>query len=79
MIREQKHQYTRDRISQVNKLVFFYGNVAAEWVSERMKAALQLILSNQYPVKDFFVFMLPPHKDPNDKISEQQFKGKCGK
>ena len=35
-----------DRISQVNKLVFFYGNVAAEWVSERMKAALQLILSN---------------------------------
>ncbi|MEP6951135.1 MAG: toll/interleukin-1 receptor domain-containing protein [Ginsengibacter sp.] len=63
-----------DRISQVNKLVFFYGNVAAEWVSERMKAALQLILSNQYPVKDFFVFMLPPHKDPNDKIAQQQFK-----
>jgi TIR domain len=63
-----------DRISQVNKLIFFYGNVAAEWVSERMKAALQLILSNQYPVKDFFVFMLPPHKDPNDKIAEQQFK-----
>ena len=63
-----------DRISQVNKLVFFYGKVAAEWVSERMKAALQLILSNQYPVKEFFVFMLPPHKDPHDKIAEQQFK-----
>ncbi len=63
-----------DRISQVNKLVFFYGNVAAEWVSERMKAALQLILSNQYPVKEFFVFMLPPHKEANDKIAEQQFK-----
>ncbi len=63
-----------DRISQVNKLVFFYGNVAAEWVSERMKAALQLILTNQYPLKEFFVFMLPPHKEPNDKIIEQQFK-----
>jgi len=63
-----------DRISQVNKLVFFYGNVAAEWVSERMKAALQLIKSNQYPSKEFIVFMLPPHKDPNDKIVEQGFK-----
>ncbi len=63
-----------DRISQVNKLIFFYGNVAAEWVAERMKAARQLIVSNQYPVKDFFVLMLPPHKDPNDNIVEQQFK-----
>ena len=63
-----------DRISQVNKLVFFYGNVAADWVVERMKAAKQLILSNRYPLKEFVVLMLPPHKDPNDKIIEQQFK-----
>ncbi len=63
-----------DRISQVNKLIFFYGNIAADWVAERMKAARQLIVSNHYPVKDFFVLMLPPHKDPNDNIIEQQFK-----
>lgn len=63
-----------DRIGLVNKLVFFYGNVAADWVAERMKAALQFIVSNKYPLKEFFVLMLPPHKDPNDKIIEQRFK-----
>ncbi len=63
-----------DRIGQVNKLVFFYGNVAADWVAERMKAARQLILTNKYPLKEFFVLLLPPHKDPNDEFIGQPFK-----
>lgn len=62
----------QDRISQVSKLIFFYGRASRDWVKERMNAALQLIITNNYPKKDFFVFMVPPHKDPNDLSLNQQ-------
>lgn len=62
-----------DRISQVSKLIFFYGKASRDWVRERMNAALQLILTNKYPAKDFFIFMVPPHKDPTDLSLNQQF------
>lgn len=62
-----------DRISQVSTLIFFYGKVTGDWVSERMKAARQLIVTNDYPIEEFFVFMLPPHKDPDDTIIKQRF------
>jgi hypothetical protein len=62
-----------DRISQVRGLIFFYGKVAGEWVSERMKAARQFIVTNDYPIDEFYVYMLPPHKDPNDKSLKQRF------
>lgn len=52
-----------NRMSQVKKLVFLYGNVSKDWVLERMNAALQLILKNNYPIEDFFVYMAPPHKE----------------
>ncbi len=52
-----------ERMSQVNKLVFLYGNSSKEWVLERMNAALQLMLKNNYPIEDFFIFMAPPHKE----------------
>jgi len=62
-----------DRISLVNNLLFLYGKVSKDWVLERMKAALQFIAANKYPKKDFFVLMVPPHKDPNDISLKQQF------
>jgi hypothetical protein len=62
-----------ERISQVRKLVFFYGKVSRDWVLERMSAALQLIVTNNYPVEEFFVLMVPPHKDPNDLALKQRF------
>ncbi len=62
-----------DRISQVNNLVFFYGKVSGEWVSERMKAARQYIVSNDYPIEQFYVYMLPPRKDSDDKMLQQRF------
>jgi hypothetical protein len=52
-----------DRIRHVSKLIFFYGRISREWVMERMKAAIQLVVQNGYPIKDFFVLMLPPHKE----------------
>jgi hypothetical protein len=61
-----------ERISKVNKLVFFYGKVTWDWVRGRMTTALQSIVSNLYPVEEFIVFMVPPHKDPRD-ISLKQW------
>lgn len=55
-----------DRIGQVSKLIFFYGKVSWDWVRGRMNAALQSIVTNYYPVEEFIVFMVPPHKDPAD-------------
>lgn len=62
-----------DRISQVKKLIFLYGSVSKEWVLERMSAALQLIINNNFPIEDFFVYLAPPHKDVNDISLKQKF------
>lgn len=62
-----------DRISQVNKLVFLYGNVSREWVLERMSAALQLIVTNNYPIDDFYIYMAPPNKMNDDIKLNQRF------
>ncbi len=55
-----------ERLSQVKKLIFLYGSVSKDWVLERMSAALQLIITNNYPIEDFFIYMAPPHKEAND-------------
>jgi hypothetical protein len=69
----QNIKVLEDRISQVKGLIFFYGKVAGDWVSERMKAARQFIVLNDYPIEEFYVYLLPPHKDPNDKSLKQRF------
>ena len=60
-----------DRIGQVSKLIFFYGKISRDWVIERMKAAVQLVVAKKYPIKEFFVLMLPPHKDPDTITLDQ--------
>jgi TIR domain len=62
-----------DRISQVKKLIFLYGSVSKEWVLERMSAALQLIITNNYPIEDFFIYMAPPHKEAGSISLNQRF------
>jgi TIR domain len=62
-----------DRISQVNKLVFLYGSVSKEWVLERMSAALQLIVTNNYAIDDFYVYLAPPNKMNEDIKLNQRF------
>ena len=54
-------------------MIFFYGRVSRDWVLERMSAALQLIITHNFPVEGFFVYMAPPHKDPNDISLRQRF------
>ena len=55
-----------DRMAKVKKLIFLYGNVSKEWVKERVSAALQLIMDNNYPIEDFYIYMAPPHKEDAD-------------
>jgi hypothetical protein len=62
-----------ERLSQVNKLIFLYGTVSREWVRERMSAALELIITNNYPIEDFYIFMAPPSKEPNNVFIDQRF------
>ena len=62
-----------DRLSQVRKLIFLYGSVSKEWVLERMNAALQLIITNNYPIEDFFIYMAPPFKEAGDIVIKQKF------
>jgi hypothetical protein len=61
-----------ERISQVSKMIFFYGKVTWDWVRARMNAALQSIVTNDYAVEEFIVFMVPPHKDPHDITIKQR-------
>jgi hypothetical protein len=62
-----------ERISQVKKLIFIYGSVSKGWVLERMSAALQLIITNNYPIDDFFIYMAPPDKEANEITLNQRF------
>ncbi|MFX0555799.1 toll/interleukin-1 receptor domain-containing protein [Maribacter sp. CXY002] len=64
-------EFLSKRMSKVNKLIFLYGNVSKEWVIERINYALQLILINNYPIEDFYIYMAPPHKE-DDQISINQ-------
>jgi hypothetical protein len=63
-----------ERLSQVKKLIFVYGTVSKEWVLERMSAALQLIITNNYPIEDFFVYMAPPHKEGGITLNQRFLK-----
>ncbi len=66
-------QFLADRMSSVNKLVFFYGTVTKEWVLERMSAALQLIVTNNYPIDDFIIYLAPPNKTDDSIVLNQRF------
>jgi hypothetical protein len=62
-----------ERLSKVNKLIFLYGNVSKDWVRERMSASLEFIISNNYPIEDFYIFMVPPAKEPNNIFIDQRY------
>ena len=63
----------KERLSQVNKLIFVYGTVSKEWVRERMSVALELIITNNYAIEDFFIYMAPPLKETNNLFINQRF------
>jgi hypothetical protein len=38
-----------------------------------MSASLELIISNNYPIDDFYIFMVPPSKEPKNIFIDQRF------
>jgi len=62
-----------DRIGRVRKMIFLYGKVSKEWLLERMSAALQLIITNNYPIEDFYIYLAPPEKQADDITINQKF------
>ncbi|MBK8144504.1 MAG: hypothetical protein IPK62_05645 [Bacteroidetes bacterium] len=38
-----------------------------------MSVALQLIITNNYPIEDFFIYMAPPQKDKSGIALNQRF------
>ncbi len=61
------------RIQQVKKIVFIYGSISKDWVVERMSAALQIIIENNYAIDSFYVYMLAPVKNPEDVVLNQRY------
>ncbi|MFM9986780.1 MAG: toll/interleukin-1 receptor domain-containing protein [Flavobacteriales bacterium] len=65
--------FLNERIGQVKKLIFLYGAVPREWIFERVRAAVQLIITNEYSIEDFYVFLAPPHKNASEISFPQKF------
>lgn len=59
-------QLFANRLKQVKKLVFLYGDVSKDWILERMSAALELVITNGLAIEDFYVYMAPPRKNADD-------------
>jgi len=34
---------------------------------------LQLIITNNYPIEEFVIYLYPPEKDPNEILLKQKF------
>jgi hypothetical protein len=54
-----------ERIRQVSKLIFVYGKISSDWITERIKIAAKLVIEKKYPINKFIVLRLPPHKELN--------------
>ncbi len=62
-----------DRISQVQKLIFYYGNADKDWIKQRMSATLHMAMDKDLAMDDFFVYLAPPGKDPQDVMPRQKW------
>jgi hypothetical protein len=51
-----------EQLEQVNALIVFFGNVARDWVLERVIAAARTTALRRYPVKAFGIYVAPPRK-----------------
>lgn len=69
----QNMDMLKSRLQEVNKVVFIYGNIAKEWVVERMTAVLQLVIENNYSIEDFYVYIIGEEKDSSDVQLNQRY------
>ncbi|MEJ2266514.1 MAG: toll/interleukin-1 receptor domain-containing protein [Anaerolineales bacterium] len=54
------------RLRQVNTLMVLFGSVSAEWVRQRLGAALQLSVIRALAIKAFYVVAVPPEKNSEE-------------
>jgi hypothetical protein len=51
-----------ERLKQVNKLIVIYGDVAEDWVQERLRVAMHLAIDTRVDLKAFGVYFAPPRQ-----------------
>jgi len=54
-----------ERLRHVTKLIFIYGKISCDWITERIKSTAKLVIEKRYPINKFIVLRLPPYKDLN--------------
>lgn len=54
------------RLKQVSMLMILFGSVNANWVRQRLGAALQLSMTQSLAIQSFCVIGLPPAKQPDE-------------
>jgi hypothetical protein len=70
---QQNMDKFEQRLKQVSKLIIIYGDVAKEWVLERINVVLQLVVIKNYPIDLLGIYLAPPHKNPADIMLNQRF------
>jgi hypothetical protein len=61
-----------ERLKQVQILIVFFGQVAAEWVRERLGAALQIAIGHNTPLETCGIYVAPPRKSSQDLTIQQR-------
>jgi hypothetical protein len=51
-----------EMLKQTATLIIVFGEVAEEWVRERLAAALQTVITEQCPLKSLGIYLAPPKK-----------------
>jgi len=55
-------KFLEERLKQVNKLIVIYGDVAEDWVQERLRVAMHLAIHARVDLKAFGVYFAPPRQ-----------------
>jgi len=55
-------KFLEERLKQVNKLIVIYGDVAEDWVQERLRVAMHLAIDARVDLKAFGVYFAPPRQ-----------------
>lgn len=59
---KQNMKFLEERLKQVNKLIVIYGDVAEDWVQERLRVAMHLAIDARVDLKAFGVYFAPPRQ-----------------
>ena len=61
----------QERLKKASALIIIFGQVEGSWVQERLNEALQLIITKQYPLQSFGIYVAPPPKQAKSILFNQ--------